>query len=300
MDTQIKEFAKIRKDYIMSQSIIIDKEITALKLRIANGTDVNRSSAKIFSKLLGAIVDEELYDYMLVEPLAVSTGVSVGTITKVNGGEVNIVDLKFNSKPVELKHLSKKNIDKIVQRFDLNNSYTDQHSLDYKVTILGDRIQMSRMTQNEVRVSLANQSLLSRIKYTEKLLDLFNSDNIVKKITSFMCGRYQLVEDKIRENLFRQIYSYVTQFKKLVRHQPFVTSRTAWNGIPGNHNNITSAMINCEVNCLYKEIVLRQIHFDFDLEEADFNTSTAKCSLVIVCNDQIRALNEKKLRLSDL
>jgi hypothetical protein len=152
------------------------------------------------------------------------------------------------------------------------------------------------MTQTEV----INKSLLSRIRYTEKLLQMINEEDIVDRMTGFMYGKYLLVESKIKRDLLTQIREYLILFKEIVRKQQFYVSRLVWNGLPGAHNDITSAMINTEVNALYHELVIRQIDFDFGLTAEDFNTSTAKHSLLIECGEQIRLLEQKKKDLHNL
>lgn len=300
MERQIKEFAKIREDYINSQIVIINDEIKQLQAKITNGTDVERLTEKFNRKLMAAIVDEEFYEQVLDEPLERSVGVTVGRISQINTGEVNIVDLKYNDKPVDLVYLTEESIDKIVQRLPLNSSYTDKHSMDYTITQANNVLQRTKMTQNEVRKLLEDKSLLSRIRYTNKLLDIFTAESIVDRLTVFMHGRYLVVESKIKRDLVRQVEEYLCLFKTIVKSQPFYVSRLVWNGLPGGNNTITSEMINTEVNCLYRELVIRQIHLEFGLTIEDFNTSTAKHALLVECGEQIRLLEQKKRDLHNL
>jgi hypothetical protein len=309
------EFAKIREDYINKQCLIIDEEIAELRMKIANGTDIGRLSAKINAKLLAGIVDEKFYEYTHVDKFTPSNGITVGRIDKINGGEVNIVDLKFNGSPVVLKYLATDNITKIVERLDINSSYTNAVSMDFKIEVqqvinpawynnrnLPQYIHQLRrlpMNQNEVRLASENVSLISRIQWVDNMLKLVTSDDIVKRITKFMYGKYLLVEGKIIRNLVEQIDTYLRLFTKIVRRQPFYVKKLLWDGLDIN-TKITPQMIGDEINCLYRELVVRRIRLDFGLTEEDFNTSTAKHSIVTECNGQIAILEQKKAKLYDL
>jgi hypothetical protein len=287
-------------------------------MKIANGTDIGRLSSKINAKLLAGIVDEEFYEYRInqVAGYTPSNGITVGRIDKINGGEVNIVDLKFNGAPVVLKYLADDNITKIVERLDINSSYTNAVSMDFKVglqqisnpaytgsncgqpsSITG--LKRLPMNQNQVRLASENVSLISRIQWVDNMLKLVTSDDIVKRITEFMYGKYLLVEGKIIRNLVEQIDTYLRLFTKIVRRQPFYVKKLLWDGLDIN-TKITPQMIGDEINCLYRELVVRRIHLNFGLTEEDFNTSTAKHSIVTECNGQIAILEQKKAKLYDL
>lgn len=310
------EFAKIREDYINKHCLIIDDEIAELRIKIANGTDIGRLSDKINVKLLAGIVDEEFYEYTHVDKFTPSNGITVGRINKINEGEVNIVDLKFNGAPVVLKYLANDNITKIVERLDINSSYTNAVSMDFKIEFRLEsnpnyrhgynneaqsihQLRRLPMNQNEVRSASANVSLISRIQWVDDMLKLITSDDIVKRITKFMYGKYLLVEGKIIRNLIEQIDTYLRLFTKIVRRQPFYVKKLLWDGLDIN-TKITPQMIGDEINCLYRELVIRRIRLDFGLTEEDFNTSTTKHSIVTECNGQIAILEQKKAKLYDL
>jgi hypothetical protein len=306
----MEAFAALKKKFIQEQSEEIDEQIRIIQDKIMAGTDSGILFGKIKGKILGRLVDAELYDYSLNEKLEVLPGLEVSNVTSVNGNW--LADLTLNGVPVDVKHVSPETILSIVQPPAQGDCYSRREldSFAYTMNVCEQKhhnytnssyfVWLVRKSKDEILAHKKfGDSLASRIRYTDKLLVLFQTQKIVERLTGFMKGVYGDAEVKIKRGLTEQIDKYMSQFKSIVTRQPFYVNRYPFPGVTSEYcPKVTPGMIEAEVNELFKDIVLRQIVVDFDLCDEDFRSEESP--IIAEYRNQIYALKRSKKEISQL
>jgi hypothetical protein len=315
---RMEGFDKIRDAYIAEQTAYIDAEIAVANEMIANEQDTTKLMDEIIAQISAKMVDEELREYTIPD-----------IFEDISGLVVSAPEITRNGKPILSRYLSENSVDLIkirnsppyVNAESINTktqiimpyqhgelSYKENYIMKVKglkefVNIFPPQlipvIATTHYKNNEVNLMTKKNSLLARIKFTRELLRQFRAVDIADRLTSFMTGKYQNVETKIKSDLLAQINSNMDLFTETVRRQAFYTNRLI-GGMFGVPIEVTTGMITCEVNSLFRELVLAQVDISFDIVPTDFDISLTNNSIIDECNARIIILGIKKRQLGEI